>query len=131
MARCFAMVRDIESETGLATLELAEDRTLLAGERTFAGWTRTSLGCIAVGVGFHALFFKLQPAWVPRAIASLFLLLAAVIVWLAARRAAAVVRRLRPHVVVSARRVNLTLIAGAISLGAAALAVAVWVLPLA
>ena len=131
MARCFAMVRDIESETGLATLELAEDRTLLAGERTFAGWARTSLGCIAVGVGVHAWFFKLQPAWVPRAIASLFLLLAAVIVWLAARRAAAVVRRLRPHVVVSARRVNLTLIAGAISLGAAALAVAVWVLPLA
>ena len=131
MARWFAMVRDTDAAAGLSTLELAEDRTLLAGERTFAGWTRTSLGCIAVGVGFHALFFKLQPAWVPRAIASLFLLLAAVIIWLAARRAAAVVARLRPHVVVSAKRMNLTLIASAVSLGAAALAVAVWVLPLA
>ena len=125
------MVRDIDPEAGFSTLDLAEDRTLLADERTFAGWTRTSLGRIAVGVGFHPLFFKLKPAWVPRAIASLFPLLVAVIVWLAARRAAAVVRRLRPHVVVSARRVNLTLIAGAISLGAAALAVAVWALPLA
>jgi putative membrane protein len=124
------MVRDIDPEAGFSTLDLAEDRTLLADERTFAGWTRTSLGCIAVGVGFHPLFFKLKPAWVPRAIASLFPLLVAVIVWLAARRAA-VVGRLRPHAVVNARRMNLTLIAAAISLGAAALAVAVWALPLA
>jgi len=131
MARCLAMVRDDDPAARLSSVELAEDRTLLAGERTFAGWTRTSLGCIAVGVGFHALFAKLQPPWVPRAIASLFLLLAAIIVWLAARRAAAVVRRIHPHVVVSARRMNLTLIAAAISLGAAALTLAVWVLPLA
>jgi len=124
------MVRDIDPEAGFSTLDLAEDRTLLADERTFAGWTRTSLGRIAVGVGFHPLFFKLKPAWVPRAIASLFPLLVAVIVWLAARRAA-VVGRLRPHAVVNARRMNLTLIAAAISLGAAALAVAVWALPLA
>lgn len=125
------MTRDVERTEALSPTELAEDRTLLAGERTFAGWVRTSLGCIAVGVGFHALFFTLRPAWVPRAIASLFLLLATTIVWLAARRAAAVVRRLNPHVVVSARPMNLTLIATAVSVGAAALTIAIWALPLA
>ena len=52
--------------------DLAEDRTLLASERTFAGWVRTSLGCIAIGIGFHALFARMQPPWVPKAIASLF-----------------------------------------------------------
>ena len=36
--------------------DLAEDRTLLANERTFAGWTRTSLACIGVGLGFQAIF---------------------------------------------------------------------------
>ena len=111
--------------------DLAEDRTILANERTFAGWMRTSLGCIAIGIGFHALFGKMEPDWVPKAIATSFLLLAPVIAWLAARRAAAVMRRLNPHVVVGARRMNLEVIASAVSLGAAALAVAIWLLPIA
>ena len=110
--------------------DLAEDRTILANERTFAGWARTSLGCIALGVGFHALFNAMQPAWAPRLIATAFLLLAALIIWLAERRACAVTERLHAHVVVTARRVNLRIIAVCISLGAAALAVAIWFLPI-
>lgn len=110
--------------------DLAEDRTILASERTFAGWVRTSLGCIAIGIGFHAFFNRMQPPWVPQAIATGFLLLSAVIAWLAARRAAGVSRRLSPHVVVTARRMNLELIASAVSLGAAALAAAIWLLPI-
>ncbi len=110
--------------------ELAEDRTILANERTFAGWMRTGLGCIAIGVGFHALFKTMQPGWVPRSIATCFLLLAVLIAWLAVRRAAAVIRRLNAHVVIGAKRMNLELIALAISLGATALALAIWLLPL-
>ena len=109
--------------------ELAEDRTILANERTFAGWMRTGVGCIAIGVGFHALFNKMQPGWVPRSIATWFLLLAVLIVWLAVRRAAAIIRRLNAHVVVGARTMNLELIALAISVGAVALALAIWLLP--
>src|SRR5687767_1548938 len=29
--------------------DLAEDRTILANERTFAGWMRTALACVAIG----------------------------------------------------------------------------------
>ena len=111
--------------------DLAEDRTLLANERTFAGWVRTSVGCIAIGVGFHALFNHVHPAWAPRAIATWFLLTGVVVVWLAVRRAAAVIGRLNPHVVRSARSINLELSAIAVSLGAAALAGAIWLLPIA
>jgi putative membrane protein len=118
-------------QTEPSRTDLAEDRTILANERTFAGWVRTSLGCIALGVGFHALFNRMQPPWVPRAIATGFLLLAASIAWLAARRAAAVMRRLSPHVVVTAQTMNLKLIASAVSLGALALAAAIWLLPIA
>ena len=114
----------------LSRTDLAEDRTILANERTFAGWLRTSLGSIAIGIGFHALFNKMQPGWVPRAIASGFLLLSVVIAWLAVRRASAVIERLSPHVVSTARGVNMALISGAISVGAAALAVAIWLLPI-
>lgn len=111
-------------------IELAEDRTILANERTFAAWIRTAVGCMAFGVGFHAFFNRMEPGWVPRLIATGFLLLAATIAWLAVRRAAAVMRRLSAHVVANARKVNLELIASAVSLGAAALALAIWLLPI-
>jgi putative membrane protein len=105
---------------------LAEDRTILANERTFAGWMRTALASVALGVGFHALFPTMQPTWLPRVIASAFLLLAILVIVLAERRAAAVMRRLNAHVVITARAVNLRLFAVAVSLGAAALILAIW-----
>ncbi len=106
--------------------DLAEDRTLLANERTFAGWMRTSLACLALGVGFHALFASVEPPWVPRLIATGFLLLAIAVVVFAERRAAAVMDRLSAHVVVQAKAVNLRMFAAAISLGAAAMIAAIW-----
>ena len=106
--------------------DLAEDRTILANERTFAGWMRTSLACVAIGVGFHALLQKMEPLWVPRAIATAFLLLAVVVIVSAERRAAAVMDRLSVHVVVSAKAINLKLFAAAISAGAFALTIAIW-----
>jgi len=47
-------------------------------------------------------------------------------VWLAARRAAAVMQRLSPHVIRNARKMNMELIASAVSLGAVALAAVIW-----
>ena len=109
--------------------DLAEDRTLLASERTFAGWMRTSLGCIGIAVGFHALFGAVEPRWVPQAIASLFLLLAMIIVWSAVKRSAAMRHRLHAHTAEAAKPVNMALIASAVSLGAISLGAAFWLLP--
>lgn len=108
--------------------DLAEDRTILANERTFAGWLRTGLAAVGIGVAFHVLFGEIDPSWVPRAIATIFLLLAILIVLLAERRAAAVSRRLESHVVETARRVNLRLIAGAVVGATGALIAAIWLL---
>jgi len=119
-----------DAEPRISRTDLAEDRTILANERTFAGWTRTSLGCIALGLGFHALFNSMKPEWAPRLIATAFLLLAALIVWLAERRAAAVIRRLNAHIVVTARKMNLFVIAACVSFGAVGLIVAIWFLPM-
>jgi putative membrane protein len=117
-----------ELKNGVAErVALAEDRTLLANERTFAGWLRTGLAAVGIGVAFHALFQRMEPAWVPRAIATLFLLAAIVVVVAAERRAAAVTRRLSAHVVVSARAMNLRLIALAMAAGTIALIAAIWV----
>ncbi len=119
-----------ESEPEPSRTDLAEDRTILANERTFAGWMRTALACVAIGLGFHALFLKMQLSWMPRAIATAFLLLAIVVIVSAQRRAAAVMERLSAHVVVSAKQVNLRFFAAAISLGSLALIAAIWLLEL-
>ena len=117
---------DQSSDKEPSRTDLAEDRTVLANERTFAGWMRTALACVAIGVGFHALFPTMQPSWLPKAIATAFLLLAISVIVSAERRAAAVMERLSTHVVISARTVNLRLFATAISLGALALVAAIW-----
>jgi len=114
-------------EADASRTELAEDRTILASERTFAGWMRTSLACVALGVGFLAVYQTMEPAWVPRAIATGFLLLAILVIVSAERRAAAVMRRRSTHVVVTARTMNLRIFTAAISVGAAALIAASWI----
>lgn len=52
----------------------AEDRTLLAAERTFAGWMRTGLTMIVVSLALEGLFGPVEPLWLPKSIATSFLL---------------------------------------------------------
>lgn len=108
--------------------DLAEDRTVLANERTFGSWMRTSLGCIAIGVGFRGLFASMEPVWVPKAIATAFLLLAVLVILLAERRASAVLKRLSTHAVVTTKVMNLRFFTSLVATGAAALAAAIWLL---
>jgi putative membrane protein len=119
-------VNSLVTEDDPTRNDLAEDRTILANERTFAGWVRTALALIAIGVGFNALFRTMAPSWVPRGIASGFLLLSVVTILSAERRAALVMERLSPHVIRRARAMNLRLIAAVVSLGATALMAAIW-----
>lgn len=107
---------------------LAEDRTLLANERTFSGWARTSLATIGIGVGFNALFRTLEPAWAPKVIATVFVVLGIVIIWMAERRACRVQHRLTAHEITTLPSLNLRLIAIIFTIGAIALIVGIWAL---
>ena len=51
-----------DSRRGLAEdrTDLAEDRTALANERTFAGWARTAMAAIGIGLAFNALFKAME-----------------------------------------------------------------------
>jgi putative membrane protein len=111
-----------EERTGLA-----EDRTMLANERTFAGWVRTGLAAIGVGLGFNALFHSLSPDWLPRLIGTTFLGLAILIFVAAERAACTVATRLHPHHVKPFRARNLRLITGIVVTATAALIVAMWI----
>ena len=108
--------------------DLAEDRTILANERTFASWTRTSMGSIGIGIGLAALFSRMQPSWVPRAIATAFLGLAIVIMVSATWRSTSVMAKIAPHLIIKARTVNLRLIAGVITGCTIALIGSIWLL---
>lgn len=56
--------------------KLAEDRTVLAHERSFAGWMRTGMASVGIGLGFNALFRTIDPQWVPKTVATAFLAIA-------------------------------------------------------
>lgn len=112
-----------------ARTDLAEDRTVLASERTFASWFRTGFGSVGIGLGFQALFLRMEPAWVPRSIATAFLLLGVYLFVAAERRACSVLDRLQAHEVRAFRNARLRLITIAASAAVAALVVALWLLP--
>ncbi len=106
----------------------AEDRTILALERTFAGWMRTAFAAIGIGLGFRALFGEFDPPWLARAIATLFIAIAIVFAIGAERRAYRSFERLSSHAVDTPNLPNLKWIAYSVSLGAAVLIAALWVL---
>ena len=108
----------------------AEDRTVLANERTFGSWFRTGFGAIAIGLGFHALFGRIQPFWVPRAVATAFLVIAVIVFIAAERRACVVIRRLHTHQVETVRIGVLRLITIIAVLATVALATAMWLSPI-
>jgi putative membrane protein len=107
--------------------DLAEDRTVLANERTFAGWMRTGMAAIGIGLGFNALFQMMEPVWVPKAIASTFLLIGIFIFIAAERRACRVLSRLDTHQVKSFKAVNVRLITIALTVTTLALIGAIWI----
>lgn len=75
----------------------AEDRTIMANERTYAGWMRTGLATVGIGIAFNALFTKMEPAWLPRAMASAFILVGIIIFYVARQKSCAVMKRLSAH----------------------------------
>lgn len=110
--------------------DYAEDRTVLANERTFAGWFRTGFASVAIGLGFQALFLKMDPPWVPKSIATLFLLLGIFLFIAAERRACQVLSELSTHSVKEFTNRRLRIMAVSASIGVLALIVAMWTLPL-
>ena len=108
--------------------DFAEDRTVLANERTFGSWLRTGLGCIGIGLGFNTLFGRIEHLWVPRAIATAFLLIAIIIFVAAERRACIVIHRLHTHEVETVKIGVLRLVTIVIIVATAALIAALWML---
>lgn len=116
-------------ELAIDRTDLAEDRTVLANERTFASWSRTGFAAVGIGLGFKALFVNMEPSWVPRSIASIFLAIGILLFLTAERRACVILHRLSAHKVVPVRDNGLKFFAYASSFAVACLIAALWLLP--
>ena len=119
---------DAKTDWAEARTDWAEDRTILANERTFAGWMRTGMAAIAIAVGLRAVFQAAEPTWLPKGVATIFLVAAVIIFWSARRNACKAQHRLNAHKAETQTREIFTLLASVFSVSAVAVGVVLWTL---
>lgn len=119
-----------EQRTELAEkrTDWAEDRTLLANERTFAGWMRTGLASAGLGLGFNAVFKQVEPTWLAKSVATIFIAISILIFLAAFRSARSVIARMDCHTVEPIKARHLSVITLLFIAGDLALGVVLWIL---
>lgn len=105
---------------------LAQDRTIMANERTFNSWVGLGLGVIAVAIGLQAVFGDFEPTWAAKLVASFFILIAIVIFWSAERQAGKTLKRLNDTAADPVSSKNFRLLAILLSIAAVATGVILW-----
>lgn len=106
----------------------AEDRTILANERTFAGWMRTGMASLAIAVGLKAVFGDFDPTWLAKSVATIFILAAVLIFWLAARQSRKAQDRIDSHSAAPQPPKHMELLATILSIGAISTGAILWFL---
>lgn len=108
--------------------DLAEDRNIMAMERTFAGWMRTAFAAIGIGLGFKAVFGAFDPPWLAKAIATVFILAGGWLAITAQRRACRTLERLDAHKFEAIPPPNFRALAYAVATGSLVLTAGLWIL---
>ncbi|MBT8426058.1 MAG: DUF202 domain-containing protein [Silicimonas sp.] len=123
---------DIESadstELALDRTEWAEDRTILANERTFAGWMRTGMASLGMALGLKAVFGDFEPTWLAKAASSVFVLIAVLIFYAAARNSAKAQSRIESHITQPQSVIRFQLLASLLTIGAVCTGAILWFL---
>ena len=122
--------KDPDSRTAWAErrTDWAEDRTVMANERTFAGWMRTALAAVVVALGLKAVFGSFEPTWAAKAVASVFIAAAVVILWGARRAASDTAQRMDGHTIRPQTTRRLTVLALILTLGSVGTGAILWML---
>ena len=122
--------KDADKSTQWAELrtDLAEDRSIMAMERTFAGWMRTAFAAIGIGLGFRAVFGEFEPPWLAKAIATVFIVGGGWLAVTAERRACKTMERMDPHKFEAIPKPNFKIMAYAVATGSAILTAGLWIL---
>ncbi|QZD90643.1 DUF202 domain-containing protein [Qipengyuania aurantiaca] len=120
--------RDRSTQWAEFRTDLAEDRNIMAMERTFAGWMRTAFAAIGIGLGFRAVFGEFEPPWLAKAVATLFIIGGGWLAITAERRACRTMTRLDSHQYEGISRPNFRIMAFAVATGSAVLTAGLWIL---
>lgn len=104
----------------------AEDRTLMANERTFSSWMGTGLGAIGVAIGLKAVFGDFDPTWAAKLVATIFLIAAIAIFWAAQRQALKTFHRLTDNDANAQPSKSYTLLASIMTFAALATGAILW-----
>ncbi len=106
----------------------AEDRTMLANERTFAGWMRTGMACIALALGLKAVFKDTDYPLIAKGVAEVFVVVAILIFWAAVTKSRETQKRMDEHDVQAQSHKRMTTLATILTFGALATGVILWFL---
>ncbi len=106
----------------------AEDRTLLANERTFAGWMRTGMACIGLALGMKAVFKDTEYPLLAKGVAEVFIIVAISIFWSAAVKSRQAQRRMNDHDVEAQSHQKMTALAAVLTIAAIATGLTLWLL---
>ena len=106
----------------------AEDRTMLANERTFASWMRTGMACIAVALGLKAVFGPTEHPIVAKAVAELFIFSAVFIFLTAAWRCKTARHRIDHHDSYAQSQTGMLVTSISLAFGAIVTGVILWLL---
>lgn len=104
----------------------AEDRTILANERTFAGWMRTGLASVGMGLALHAIFGKTDQTYMAKATATGFIVIGIAIFALAFLSARKLLKRLSANSVEPVKPTRMAFTAGAFVGASSVLSVILW-----
>jgi putative membrane protein len=106
--------------------EWAEDRTVLANERTFAGWMRTGMACIGIALGMKAVFKDTDYPLLAKGVAEIFIVAAVAIFWSAVVKSRQTQRRLSDHDVEAQSHHKMTALAAVLTVAAVATGLTLW-----
>ncbi|GGB48129.1 hypothetical protein GCM10011502_21790 [Oceanisphaera marina] len=121
---------DNPSTTELADTRTAwaEDRTILANERTFAGWMRTGMAAIALALGLKAVFKDTDHTLVAKAAAEIFIIVAIFIFWAAVAKSRKALKRMDNHDIEAQSHKRMTLLAILLTFAAVVTGGVLWLL---
>ncbi|EFL87760.1 YidH family protein [Ahrensia sp. R2A130] len=124
------MADDDKSSNELAQdrTDWAEDRTVQANERTFAGWMRTGMAAIGIAIALQAVFGEMERTWIPKSVATAFLLLAMLIFYAAWKNACKLIQRLDAHAAEPVSASRFGTIASIMAAGALGTGIVLWLI---
>lgn len=116
-----------ETEKSENRTRWAEDRTVLANERTFSSRMGFALGSLGVALGSQSVFKDVEPTWLAKLGASIFVILAVYVAILNYLSCEKMLKRLNSHSAEPSSRSDLKVVTALMCVGAAFTALVLWV----